>query len=347
MLKIGHLLETNPLQFGYKRRHSISHAIFCLKNCVDYFLSRGSSVYAAFLDCSKGFDRVNHHGMFLKLMQRHVPLCILNLIIYWYSNLISVVKWNDVFSDSFQVPSGVRQGGVLSPHLFIIYVDDLIDILKQLNNGCYIAQLFMACIIYADDICLLAPCRSALQMLLDACESYGNEWCLMYNPAKSKILVFGSSSTCPTFTMYEKELCHVNEVKYLGVTIIAGTTFSVSFAKPLMRFRSSANSIINVPHRSSEPMLMKLLYSICVPHLTYASEVVPCSSRQFHPLNVALNDCIRRIFGYHRWESVRFLRQSIGYPSLTDIFSARARKFRLKLPSVPNIVVQELARMVP
>ena len=207
----------------------------------------------------------------------------------------------------------------------------------------------MACIVYADDICLLAPCRSALQMLLNTCEEYGNEWCLIYNPSKSKVLVFGSCSSRPAFTMYKKELCHVNEVKYLGVTLAAGPTFSVSLAKSLMRFRSSANSILNVTHthRSSEPTLMKLLFSICVPHLTYSSEVIPYSMRQFHPLNVAPNDCIRRIFGYNRWESVRFLRQSMGYPSLTDIFSARARKFWSKLITIPNSDLQTLATMDP
>ena len=61
LLKIGHLLVTDSVQFGYKKRHSTSHAIYSLKECIDYFTSRGSSVYTAFLDCSKGFEKVNHH----------------------------------------------------------------------------------------------------------------------------------------------------------------------------------------------------------------------------------------------------------------------------------------------
>ena len=152
LLKIGHLLETDPLQFGYKRRHSTSHAIYTLKTCIDYFTSRGSNVFVAFLDCSKGFDKVNHHGIYIKLMKRGVPLCILNLIIYWYANLTSLVRWNNVHSESFRVPSGVRQGGVLSPHLFAIYMDDLILKLRVLKNSCHIANLFLSCIVYADDI---------------------------------------------------------------------------------------------------------------------------------------------------------------------------------------------------
>ena len=342
LLKIGHLLETDPLQFGYKRRQSISHALFSLRSCIDYFTSRGSSVFVAFLDCTKGFDKVNHHGIFIKLMKRGVPICILNLLIYSYSNLTSVVKWNGSFSDSFRVSSGVRQGGVLSPHLFIIYIDDLIVILRGLKLGCYVLQLFLACIVYADDICLIAPCRSALQSLLDACESYGNFWCLTYNPLKCKVMTFGSCSRPPCLRMYGEVLESVQEYKYLGVSIVAGTKFSTSTVKRMIRFRSSANTILNASSKSSEPVLMKLLFTICVPHLTYASEVLAFSTRQLQPMNVALNDCIRRIFGYDRWESVRFLRISSGYPSLTDTFHARSRQFERRLSRGYNPVLKQL-----
>ena len=83
---------------------------------------------------------------------------------------------------------------------------------------------------------------------------------------------------------------------------------------------------------------MKLLYAICVPQLTYASEAVDVTytSRQLQPMNVALNDSIRRIFGYNRWESTRFLRLSFGYPSLADIFHARSSKLRRKLRNIDN-----------
>ena len=92
MKNIGHLLDTDSLQFGYKKQHSTSHAIHTLKSKIDYFTSRGSNVFAAFLDCTKGFDRVNHDGIFIKLIQRGVPLCIIDL-----------VKWNGAFSFSFSL----------------------------------------------------------------------------------------------------------------------------------------------------------------------------------------------------------------------------------------------------
>ena len=162
-----------------------------------------------------------------------------------------MVKWNCACSFSFSVPSGVRQGGVLSPLLFAIYVDDLILALRKLNVGCHIIDLFLSCIVYAGDMCLIAPSRSALQLLLDTCEHYGLIWCLSYNPSESRIMHFGEDISRPTFTMYGNVLDHTKEYEYLGVVIVAGNTFSVSQLTPLIRLRSAANTILHAQRLSS------------------------------------------------------------------------------------------------
>ena len=123
---------------------------------------------------------------------------------------------------------------------------------------------------------------------------------------------------------------------FLGVHVVEGKDFSTSHIKPLIKFRSSANTILNVYHKPSEQILMKLLYAICIPNLTYAADVIEYSVKQMHTLNVAHNDCIRRVFGYNRWESVRFLRLSFGYPSITDIFHQRSRRFDARLSTLRN-----------
>jgi len=72
--------------------------------------------------------------------------------------VVSVVKWNGVFSYPFSVYCGVRQGGVLSPLLFNIYVDDLIHQLEASNYGCYVTGKFFGCIMYADDLLVVSDC---------------------------------------------------------------------------------------------------------------------------------------------------------------------------------------------
>ena len=131
----------------------------------------------------------------------------------------------------------------------------------------------------------------------------------------------------------------------LRVVIVAGKTFSCSHIAPLIKFRSAANTVLNVQRQPSETMLMMLLFSTCVPIMTYAIEVVPYSAKQIHSLNVALNDCIRRIFGYNRWENVRFLRISMGYPSITDIFHRRKANFSKKMPHIGNPTLHALDKL--
>ena len=94
------------------------------------------------IDLSKALDKVNHHALYIKLMISHLPVKVLNLIENMCSSCYSCVKWDNVWSDIYGVDSGVRQGAVLSPHLFALYLDDVSDLHLR---GC-------AIILYADDI---------------------------------------------------------------------------------------------------------------------------------------------------------------------------------------------------
>ena len=126
-------LSTSNYQFGFKKKSSTSHAIYCLQETIDHYTSHGSNVYCGFLDASKAFDRLVHAGLFLKLLQRHVPLLFLNVLIMWYSNLQCRVRWGDTLSGWFIIIAGVRQGGILSPTFYCLYVDELVEILAEMG----------------------------------------------------------------------------------------------------------------------------------------------------------------------------------------------------------------------
>ena len=112
--------------------------------------------------------------------------------------------------------------------------------------------------------------------------------------------------------------------------------FQCSVVKPCSAFYRSANPILNVLNKPSEDVQMKLLYSVSVPCLTYACDVVEYSNRDKQSLHVAVNDAIRKIFGFNRWQSVKEIRESFKYLSITEIFAKRKSNFERSIPSIGN-----------
>ena len=88
---------------------------------------------------------------------------------------------------------------------------------------------------------------------------------------------------------------------------------------------------------------MKLLYSICVPNITYACDVVDYGNNDMQSLHVAVNDAIRKIVGYNRWESVKAIRESYGYLSVTEIFAKRKSTFEGQLSLIGNSLLSSLS----
>ena len=151
------------------------------------------------------------------------------------------------------------------------------------------------------------------------------------------------SFSCAPITLNGAPLEFVSEWKYLGVYLRSGTNFTCSPAKSRSSFYRSTNSILNVLHGPSETVQMKLLYSVCIPIITYASDVITFPYKDMHSLHVAVNDTIRRIFSYQRWESIKTLRESFGYLSVTDLFAKRKRTFENRLPQIGNPVLSFLS----
>ena len=102
------------------------------------------------------------------------------------------------------------------------------------------------------------------------------------------------------------------------------------------------NSIVTAVRKPSEQVSMKLLYSFSIPILTYASEVKWFSYSDMYDCHVAVNDSIRKIFKYNRWESIRSLRTQFGFHDLYTLFAMRRKSFLAKLPQMGNTTIASL-----
>ena len=143
-----------------------------------------------FLDASKAFDRVNHSILFVKLSNSGIPQYVIRILSYWYENQQICVRWSGTYSTLFSVTNGVRQGIILSPYLFNVYVGDLSVALNACRVGCDVGNVIINHLMYADDLVILAPSVAGLYKLLSICGIFGESNDIIFNQKKSASLYF-------------------------------------------------------------------------------------------------------------------------------------------------------------
>ena len=168
-----------------------------------------------------------------------------------------------------------------------------------------------------------------MQKMLEICTEFCKEFCLSFNTKKSKVLIFGDmkGKSITHLTLYNDPLEFISHWWYLGATIVAGAKLTFSCKQELSNFYRSLNCLLSATQKPNELVLMNLLYSNCVSALTHAAEVKEIPNSEMNDCNVALNNGIRCIFSFHRWESTRHLRQQLSFSNITEIFHKRSRKF--------------------
>ena len=335
-------IETSHHQFGFKRTHSTDLCVYSLKNIVQYYRQHNSPVFACFLDASRAFDRVNFWTLFNKLIVRGVPLLLVRLLCFWYNTQQFCIKWDKSTSAFFNSTNGVRQGGILSPRLFSFYVNDLSKLLCERKIGCYIDNVCMNHLFYADDMCLLAPSPVGIQELINICEKYGNDHDILYNSVKSKcmsILPSRYNLSIPNVTLNAVLLVYTDSIKYLGVFLSQSFKDDVDIKRQLRCLYASANTIIRKFACCTVPVKLQLLEAYC---LNFYCSTLWCdyTKQCMSKLRVAYNNIFRSILGFKRRDSASGMFVNIRI----DTFEARLRKscysFQQRLFASKNMIVK-------
>ena len=188
-------LKPSDLQFGFQKRNSTTMCSWVVNETINFFNNRDTPVFSCFLDLTKAFDLVTFSKLFTKLRDK-ISSVFIRLLAYIYVYQSCCVEWCGIKSNAFKVSNGVRQGAVLSPMLFSLYIDDLFSDLAHSGFGCYINNVFYGILGYADDLVLLSPNRFGLQCMLNLAKSFLEKLGLKISvnhvsPAKSKTKCVG------------------------------------------------------------------------------------------------------------------------------------------------------------
>lgn len=249
-----------------------------LRTVMEYFTSRGSTVFAAALDLSKAFDSVNHGKLIKSLVEVGVPGWIVNVTVNWYSKLYVAVRWNDALSQFFQVKSGVRQGSILSPALFNVFINVLVVRLRVSGFGCHINSVFLGCILYADDIILLSASVYGLQQMLNVSYRCMSDLKLTFNCNKSMCVKIGRSfkSSVDDMDIGDGTIGWCSSFKYLGIKFNTGPTLKIDTDVIKRKFYASCNTILSNSINQNELVRLQLVESYSLPILQYCIGAVKC-----------------------------------------------------------------------
>ena len=150
-------------------------------------------MYSCLLDASKAFDSVHYGKLFRILLSKKIPILIIRWILDSYLRQYVCVMWDSCKSEYFEVYNSAKQGGVISCHLFNLYIDPLLVQLSNSVYGCHIAGVYAGALSDADDLTLLCPSVWGLNEMLKICNKYRLKNNIIFNSKKTVCIQFGST----------------------------------------------------------------------------------------------------------------------------------------------------------
>ncbi len=299
------------------------------KSVINHFTKNGCTVNVSALDISKAFDRVSFYALFSKLIARKFPKLLIQLLMSWYTKTFSKVKWMESESNFFQTSAGVRQGGILSPFLFAIYIEDVLIELKVQGKGCKVGDTYLGCILYADDILLLSQSVSCMQNMLCICDQVAKRLDLKFNIKKSSVMRIGQRCMvkCADLLLNGATVPLVEEIKYLGIYIRKSMNFLRSGSLAKISFFRSFNSIYSKAKCAGEDVLVNLFNSYCLPVLLYACEAIFPTKTELKTFDKLIDTVFKRIFNSFDASIISTVRLCFGIPNIADILKKRHLSF--------------------
>ena len=186
-VKEAPLPEQSDLQFGFTEGLSPVMASLCLTEVACEAHNEGEELVLTGLDVQKAFDTVNHVIMLQTLHQNGLPLQWWRLVDSLYTDAVEYVEWEGCKSHEYTVRQGVRQGGVMSTHLFKIQSNRLLELLKNSGLGCQVRGIYLGCPTCADDMMLCANRGWHMQGMTTITECFSSTRRYTINPDKSEL----------------------------------------------------------------------------------------------------------------------------------------------------------------
>lgn len=354
-------------QSGFRKDHSTNDMIFSTRQMVEKSLEQNSPLCIAFVDISKAFDSVNRNLLFKILERLNCPLKLLQILKSLHESTSASVYIEGEATKSFEVKTGVKQGCVLAPMLFLLYMHAITDNVSNANIGGVDirfrsdSNMFdrrglkaknkvktnrIDQLLFADDCALFAKTPAELQTILDVFVKSAKEFGLQVNEQKTEVMFIN----CPpsNITINSNVIKTVSNFKYLGSIISQNADINTE-VKHRINAASQAFGRLYVkvwkPHNLSMKTKLLIYKTVVLSTLLYSSECWTALKRHTRELNAFHLKCLRSILNISWKDKIpneEILRRT-GLLSVDEMLRLRRLKWtghlsRMSVTRIPHQV---------
>lgn len=346
--RLVHWAETHGVekeeQAGFRKGYSTVDNIFILQSIVQKYCSKkGGRFYALYVDFSKAFDTIPHGLLFYQLISKGVHGKILKVLRSMYSSLQSCVRTPHGLTEFFKCERGTRQGCMLSPFFFSLYVGELVTMFEEEEcKGIFVSESApnIACLLFADDLVACADTVGRLQHMINVIHRFCCKWGLTVNLIKTKVMVFrnGGPLRRNEKWYFNNELLEVvNGYKYLGTLFTPKLSWSQSQKILAAQAQKGINMLRRYDYKCNilpVNIQFELFDKMIGPILLYGSEIWGFSVTDH--IEKVQNSFCRYILGVStHTPTLAVLAETGRYPMYVQYYK-RCAKYWIKLLSMPD-----------
>ena len=307
--RLSQLEEQNEIlhdaQNGFRKNRSTVDHISSLTSIIETRKLKRKSPFAIFVDFKKAYDAIDRSKFFADFRQIGITGKMYNALLSLYEDVKCCVKVNGIYTDWFSVRCGLKQGCCLSPILFNLYINDMVNSITSLGIGVNIRDDIVSVLLYADDLVLLAESETDLQILIDLL----HEWCIdkkmKINLDKTKIVHFRNTAPPKSNVglVFGNETIEItNQWTYLGILLSEHLNYNLK-AKQVAKSASRALGLVISKYKAFGGLpfstFSKLFDSIVWSTINYGAAI--WGDREFSCINAVLNRAERFFIGVGRY----------------------------------------------
>jgi hypothetical protein len=247
------------------------------------------------------------------------------------------IECNNESSRQFNIVTGVKQGGILSPFLFNIFIDELLENVLKMKIGAKIDNIDLNIKSYCDDLNLLFSHPVHGQMMINKCSEFADKWRIKFNPKKSNVTVFGNPVFINAkFKLKNDTIENTNKVKILGYEFMKSMNENEYLIENFSKVRKSffALNKFGMKPNGLNPFLQAFIFNtFCLSKFTYGIEIMNLNTKTINCLNVMQNNLLRYLFQLSKHNYLSSIQQALKIFSFKHLYYKYKLGFRSQIES--------------